>query len=160
MKIIKELKEENIKNIDIYRKAARGIILNKNKALMIYSRYFNDYSFPGGGLEKNEDILDTLKREVLEETGYIVSDIKEYGLIIETKEMFNKNYYQENYYFLCKGNRVTNPDLEDYEIEYGYKPLWIDLKKAYNHNLNTLKNKYSMAIKRENEIIEKLLEEL
>ncbi len=36
------------------------------------------WSFPGGKLEKGQTILETLKREVLEETGLEIEDYKEY----------------------------------------------------------------------------------
>ncbi|MBI6015060.1 NUDIX domain-containing protein, partial [Clostridium perfringens] len=36
-----------------------------------------DYKFPGGGVEKGETPEETLRREVQEETGYILNEVKE-----------------------------------------------------------------------------------
>ena len=55
----------------IYRKAVMAVIINnKNKVLIGYSPRDKSYKFPQGGLEKNEDILTGIKRELLEELDY------------------------------------------------------------------------------------------
>lgn len=62
---------------------ASAIVYYKNKFLTLYSSNHKQYAFPQGHQEKNEDILDTIKREVMEETGYkdfkIISPIKTYS---------------------------------------------------------------------------------
>ena len=47
---------------------------------------FNDtlYEFPAGKIEKGEDPLEAIKREVVEETGYSAKNIKYYGYIAPT----------------------------------------------------------------------------
>lgn len=48
---------------------------------LIYEERTGLYSFPGGSVEENEDILTALKREVREETGCSCDEIKELGYI-------------------------------------------------------------------------------
>jgi len=60
------------------RTAARGIILDNEDILMIYTNRYNDYSFPGGGVDDGEDIKEGLIRELKEETnitGIAISQI-------------------------------------------------------------------------------------
>ena len=63
------------------RPSVRGIIIKNNKVAMVYSRKFDYYKFPGGGIENGEDHITTLKRELTEETGLTISEntITQYG---------------------------------------------------------------------------------
>ena len=99
--------EANYQNIQkrTTRIAIRGIIFIDDHLVMIQSKKYQEYKFPGGGLEKGEKHIDTLKREVLEETGYHIKldSIKELGFITEIRksnqdddevfEMFSYYYY-------------------------------------------------------------------
>lgn len=61
------------------RLCVRGIILNNNSIYLIH-RIKPDreyYTFPGGGIEKNESLNDALNREIMEELGIKVTIIKE-----------------------------------------------------------------------------------
>ena len=49
------------------RTAVRGIVRRDGHYLIIHSRY-GDYKFPGGGRQDGEQLMDTLIREVKEET--------------------------------------------------------------------------------------------
>ena len=63
----------------------RGIIINdEGQVLLLYFNKRNGYSIPGGTVEENESIKDTVLREVLEETG---ADIK-VGKLLWTEECF------------------------------------------------------------------------
>lgn len=55
----------------IFRQAVMAIILNEEGKILIgYSPRDKSYKFPQGGLEQSEDILDCIKRELLEELDY------------------------------------------------------------------------------------------
>ena len=55
--------------IDETTTRARAIIINSNReVLMCYSNGLQHYEFPGGHLEKNETLEESLKRKILEET--------------------------------------------------------------------------------------------
>ena len=62
---------------------ASAIMYHKNKFLAIYSKNHKQYAFPQGHQEKGENILNTIEREVAEETGFkdfkVISPIKTYG---------------------------------------------------------------------------------
>lgn len=73
MKFIEKIyNPDNLKddNITETTTRARGIIINsKAEILLYYSKGLSNYEFSRGYLEKNETLLEGLKREVLEETG-------------------------------------------------------------------------------------------
>ena len=54
------------------RPSARAIIRREGKLRMVYSPVEKYYKFPGGGIRGNEDRIDTLIREVREETGLML----------------------------------------------------------------------------------------
>ena len=68
-----DLKDYDIKLKRFRRPSVRGIIIKDNKVAMVYSHKYDYYKFPGGGIESNEDIITALKREVLEETGFVMN---------------------------------------------------------------------------------------
>lgn len=82
----------------INRKAIYGILIKNNRLLMIKDAISNKWEFPGGGVEVDENILDSLKREFLEETNLIILD----------KEILNKNkiYSCTEFFFDIKSNQA------------------------------------------------------
>jgi len=127
------------------RKAIRGVAIEDRKILMVLSNT-GDYKFPGGGVKKYEDEKATLIREVLEETGYTVTRIREkVGLIIERSyDKFRKDalFQMESHYYLCDlGEVVTNQKLDDYEAKLGFTPIWVDIDQAIENNEKLLNAK-------------------
>lgn len=60
---------------------AGGVVVKKVKGepfiLLLYRVRFNDWGFPKGHVEKDEDILESAKREIKEECGIDVKKVKE-----------------------------------------------------------------------------------
>ncbi len=131
------------KNVKITnRYAIRGVILDGNKILMIKTNK-GDYKFPGGGTEGDEKAFDTLKREILEESGFGIKDtIEELGEITES----NEDIYEENAYFVMKSkyykceinDTKVSQSLDDYEVELGFEEVFIPIEKALNTNKELL----------------------
>lgn len=61
-------KPENIKSKK--RESANGIYIKNGQVLLVKPSWVDIWEFPGGGKETNESLIETLKREFLEETGY------------------------------------------------------------------------------------------
>lgn len=122
------------------RPSARAIIYKNEKVLLVYSKKYNYYKFPGGGIENGEMPKDALVREVREETGYCIipESIEEYGRVLRRqKDSYDENgiFEQENLYFFasvsdCRENRELDP----YEEEEGFTPVWTDAVTASRHN--------------------------
>jgi 8-oxo-dGTP pyrophosphatase MutT (NUDIX family) len=113
-----------------YRQASRGIILHEDKMLLVYVPKLDIYTFPGGGLEDNESKIDCLKREILEETGYVVTSYEEKSTVIE----YFVDSTWENTYFVCKVDFFNRqmPALTSEEIENGIEYHWMSNVDALN----------------------------
>lgn len=69
MRILFEMdKKDYVPNGSVFsRPSARAIIIKDGKIAMVYSKKYNYYKFPGGGIEVDECMEDALIREVLRE---------------------------------------------------------------------------------------------
>ena len=89
-------------------KKVRGIILNdEGQILLLHSNRHNGYSIPGGTVEDEESIKDTVLREVFEETGAEIIPIKIVGKYYHTSKNFNYDgiTFDSNrveYFYFCK----------------------------------------------------------
>lgn len=127
------------------RPSVRAIIIREDKVLMIHSKKYDYYKFPGGGLDKGESHIQALIREVKEESGYqvIPESIKEYGRVLRRRKddlAEDTIFEQENFYYLCEvGNEVSEVHLDDYEAEEGFTPVWIEPLEASYVDFNNRK---------------------
>ena len=133
------------------RKAVRGVILQENKLLMLYSNKYGDYAFPGGGMEKGESREEALKREIREECGVkISSDIELMGQIIEYNTAPVKGYEifkMTSYYYITEiEEELGSLDLEDYELELDLETQWVDVNKAIVNNKEIIESQRETPI--------------
>jgi 8-oxo-dGTP pyrophosphatase MutT (NUDIX family) len=163
--------EIDYKNYDVNgivgkRPSARGIIIKDDKLAMVYSRKYDYYKFPGGGIENNESNIDALIRETTEEAGLVVikDSIKEYGYVHRIQKAKDPGYsmfIQDNFYYLCDvEDRKINQNLDDYEDFEKFTLELVDPKIAINANRNSdhgPKNKE--MIEREAKVLEILINE-
>lgn len=150
----------------IRRVAVKGVVKKDGKVLLIHTNK-GDYKFPGGGIDKDESIKDALKREMAEETGFQLKSIGEVlGKVLERKlDQYEHNtiFEMESIYILCKLNYqdLMQQNLDTYEAQQEFKPLFIALENALENNLQCLKNKnkdINPWVGRETDIISKLIE--
>jgi 8-oxo-dGTP pyrophosphatase MutT (NUDIX family) len=62
--------------------SVRAIVFRGNEVLTVIEPNGRYYIFPGGRREKGEGIEDTLRREVLEETGWTLSGLEPLGFML------------------------------------------------------------------------------
>lgn len=127
------------------RQAARAVILKDGKILMVHTNK-GDYKFPGGGVKKQEEIKEALKREVAEETGYIVNTIgKKLGMIVQRNvNQFNSNgiFEMTSYYYTCNVEEIPKSQhLDKYEKDQEFKPVWIEIDEVIKENELILQGK-------------------
>ncbi len=130
---------DTLKDQVINRVAVRGVIKKNDLFLMIYLTQSNEYKFPGGGVEENETLLDCLTREVLEESGYSISKvIKEIGYIDQFHNDIyehDKDFTMRSIYYECEvSDTYFELCLDGYELELGFKPVWVRLDDAIKVN--------------------------
>ena len=126
------------------REAVRGIIFYNNNILMVNCNK-GDYKFPGGGIDTGENHEEALSREVREETGYIVDSVlNKIGIVTERNiDTFDEEsiFEMTSYYYLCNINDgQVLQELDDYEKELDFQPIWVNLDEAIFNNENLLKN--------------------
>ena len=148
------------------RNSARAVILRGEKALLVFSRKYGYYKFPGGGIEKGETPEEALVRELRAETGVSVvpGSVREYGMvrrIQRDKKDPRGLFLQDNYYFLCEaGETEEKQDLDEYEAEEGFVPALVRIGDAVLANRE--KGKYApdpVISERDARVLEMLLVE-
>ena len=123
------------------RPSVRGIILNdENKIAMIYSQKYHYYKFPGGGIEAGESHLETLAREVKEETGMtlIPDSVEEFGEVLRVQkydEAEDTIFVQQNFYYTCKVEKeIGEQNLDEGEKEAEFVLTFVPLEEAIRAN--------------------------
>ena len=102
----------------IFRPKTSGVkcvIEHSGKILFIRNNYGKKkWNFPGGGIRKNEDPRDAVKREVKEETGLDIYDIKFLGNFVSELE-----YKRDKVYCFSAKTNIDKLNLHKYEIIEG-----------------------------------------
>ena len=104
---------------------------------------------------------------MLEETGYQVEKVgKLFGIVLEQKvDDFEPGTYfsmkSEYYSVTIDENNKQKQNLDDYEKEQEFRPVFVEIQEAIENNeriLNDLNRKQNPWIKRENDVLKWLLE--
>ncbi len=141
------------------RRAVRAVIYQADTLLMVHSKVNGDYKFPGGGIEQSESDADALKREVKEETGFSISSVGEKILCAyEYRYYDDDEFVMESNYYLCSIDTVQGEqNLDEYEKDLGFIPVFIANKEAYKVNVSLLGSKNEPSwTKRETMVLEEL----
>ena len=148
------------------RPSVRGIIIKNNKVAMVYSRKFDYYKFPGGGIENGEDHITTLKRELTEETGLTISEntITEYGSALRIQKsrfVENEIFEQENFYYFCGTvSDAGKQALDEYEADEGFELQFVEPEYAISVNRTHDHSDYDVhLIERESRVLESLVKD-
>ncbi|WP_462153875.1 NUDIX hydrolase [Pseudoalteromonas piscicida] len=138
------------------RKTTRAIVLRGNDILMLYTKRYDDYTLPGGGVDEGESLEAALERELKEETGAVsITGLTPFGRYEEYRPWYkpdHDNVHIISYCYVCEiCGEFDAPAMEDYEHANGMKPVWININQAIAHNeakLNDANNK-GMSVLRE-----------
>lgn len=136
----------DLHGISVVRQAVRALIFRGNTILLMYSSINGDYKLPGGGIKTGEDHREALKREVLEESGYFISEIVEkIGEISEYSKALEDDvsyFRMDSHYYKCEISEKgqVNQNLDDYERDLDMKPLWITIDEALKRNRQVFLN--------------------
>ncbi len=160
---------ENMTDPVIYeRTAARGIIIREDEILLIYTKRYNDYSFPGGGVDEGENIKEGLLRELNEETGaQNIEILKSFGDYEEYRPTHYDGFdimHMISHFYVCSADKeLGQASPEDYEVKNGSVAVWVNLDEAISHNKEVIKNKedsMGMSIERETIVLELIKKEM
>ena len=124
-----------------YRPSVRGIIIEKDNLIsLIYSQKYHFYKLPGGGIEEGESHLETLIREVDEETGLAVipDSVQEFGealRIQKSSTLKDTIFVQQNFYYICQTTDQIHSqhlDQDEQEADFILKTVSLDEAIATN----------------------------
>ncbi|QMS85266.1 NUDIX hydrolase [Candidatus Xianfuyuplasma coldseepsis] len=134
--------------------ASRALILKGNEVAILYSKKYNAYITPGGGVEENETLEQACIREAKEEAGLIVKPIEQIAVL-------DCNYPKIRIihnYFVCELiKEVDDTNRTDHEIDQDLELRWLSLeglKQAYA--THTENYKYDTWMQREFIVIPEL----
>ena len=127
---------------EIFRVAVRGIIFLDGKLLMI-ENCFGEVKLPGGGIEKGEDEITALLREVREETGYEVlpESIRPFGEIEEKRLSVHEPmiwHHISRLYFCDVAPEQGAVAYTANEKKYGFHMVRYTVEEAIQKNLAML----------------------
>ena len=157
-----DTKDYDPSGIRKFRPSVRGIVIRDGKVLMIHSRKYDYYKFPGGGLEAGERHQECLCREVAEEAGFCVvsGSVREYGLVRRITGEGGEIFDQENFYYLCQVSDAVDQKLDDYEADEGFTPVFVTAHTAIETNrFHDHMGKWGMVQERECLVLEHLMKE-
>lgn len=104
------------------RNCVRGVIFNdKDEIALLYINGTDifgkrdHFELPGGGIEDNESFEEALEREIDEELGYTIKDIKFLGIIENEYNLLKRS--DKQHFFMANINEKTEQHLLEYEKE-------------------------------------------
>lgn len=146
-----------LENKSVFKRlAARAIAVKGNEILLLYTKRYEDFSLPGGGLDEGEGFIEGMVRELNEETGALnIQHIKPFGIYEEYRPWYKPDYdiqHMISHCYTCDVDRkLGNSDLESYEVKNGMEARWVNIYHAIAHNKQTIESsdKKGMSIERE-----------
>ena len=118
------------------RRASRAVVFDdQGSVALLYVGKKRHHKLPGGGLEEGEDFLTALQREIREEIGCVITDVRELGLIEEVRDRNGLRQISACFTARVVGEKHP-PQFEQDEIDDGFEPVWMPLDEA----VKTLEN--------------------
>lgn len=106
-----DLRENEIEKIETRLK----VFMLDNDGNISFARAFGGIQLPGGHLEKGEDHIEGLKREIMEEVGILLEDSEISSPFFEIKKYIknynntNKNKINQNIYYIVHTDKKYDP---------------------------------------------------
>ncbi|WP_462152001.1 NUDIX hydrolase [Pseudoalteromonas xiamenensis] len=148
------------------RPTARAIIVDGKNILLVYTKRYDDFGLPGGGIDAGESTHEALKRELREEIGAVDIQIhREFGVYEEyrpDRHESNVAWHIESYYYVCSLIAPLGTAMpEEYEINSGLEARWVNINDAIAHNLKILDSDIAgFSVHRELAVLQKIKTEL
>ena len=117
----------------------RSIIMDNNKVLTIKRTKKNEvyFVFPGGGVEKGEELKEALKRECIEELGVEIKIVKKFA-----SERFDRGAIKQmEHFYICEiiSGEIGTGAGPEYDADSDYEGIhsieWISIDKSQDCDL-------------------------
>ena len=119
------------------RNSAKAIVIHEGKLLVnrCTSHFGEYYALPGGGQLTGELLTETIRRELLEETGYTVAPMRMSGIYERISHSREDEICHKIYFiFLCRLQDVPRREPTERD-RFQLDCAWIDLKTVHASNL-------------------------
>ena len=147
---IAEISDQDFGFTDVVKKPSklhfntRILLINEKGEICVIKSEKHGYTqIPGGGIEEGESILEGLRRETEEETGYLIENIKPIGYVIEHRESA-KNQHSWNqcisFVFVATPSQDVGTKYMPDEIEEGFTPIWLSLNDLIEEKKQVFKD--------------------
>lgn len=117
-----------------------AIVFDEGRLLVIKDRISSGYKLPGGHIDKNESIINAVKREVYEETGINI----EFESIINIGHFRNGQFGESNLYIVCTAKALSkeisiNDSNEIEEARWIVPEDFLNSENVNNYNKSVVK---------------------
>ncbi|MDR1598787.1 MAG: NUDIX domain-containing protein [Oscillospiraceae bacterium] len=136
MKHLATITDKDILGSDALSNAPPRIAVNAvlfdadGRVALSFVRNLDLHTLPGGGVERGEDLVTAVKREIWEETGCDCEITGEIGSIFESRA--EHNFTQERYYYAARVvGEKGELHLTAKEIEDATEVVWLSIRDAY-----------------------------
>lgn len=137
MKLLYSLNDNQYENLgfDHTRSIVRAVLYDDNNRIALTKIKAKDifgvrdyYELPGGGVNKNERLIDALKRELDEELGAKIDNIVPLGRVVDFYNLIKRKNNQ--HYYLCHVSSIGKNHQEEREHQLIEKIVWVDIDSA------------------------------
>ena len=134
MQLLKTIEFEKIAPRELekfeFRQAARAVVFDsEGKIALLFVSKKNYHKLPGGGIEKDENIEEALRRECREEIGCEIKITGDIGKTIEYRKKFKLK--QESFcYSADVVGEKGEPSFTEREKELDFSILWVSMDEA------------------------------
>jgi 8-oxo-dGTP pyrophosphatase MutT (NUDIX family) len=135
--------------------ASRAVIVRNHKVAMMYSKKYDFYMTPGGGVEDKETLVEACIREAKEEAGFVVRPLEEVAIL-------DSNYPRiriEHHYFICEYVNAVETSQTKEEQDQELEIKWLtfeEMKEAFTKTNHI--EKYDLWMRREYSVLSTLRE--
>jgi len=123
MNIVKRIGTKNPAIAYIDRPTVK-VLIQKGTAILI----LNDGLLPGGGVDDNENDAQAIEREVAEEIGATVANIRSIGEVIQYRDFLERRYVIRGYY--CEIVAFNKEVMPQNEGERNFTYQWLSKQAA------------------------------
>lgn len=144
MRLIKHLKDDQYpqKEITHTRNVVRALCYRDDYKVALIHVIRDDIDFgpsenyetPGGGVKKNETLIEALHREIKEELGATIDKIEPIGRIVDFYNQINR--CNNNHYYLAHISSFGKQELEEYEKRWFSSIEYLDIEEAIDRYEN------------------------